>query len=292
MAEGILDRVAVLLVSYNTAGVLEECLTRLRGDGPGRLEVVVTDNASTDGSAAMVEARFPEVRLVRSSRNIGFGAGMNLAAPETSREFLLILNPDCLAAPAAIALLASRLDADRDLGFAGPRITKASGRPDHASLRGDPDPIGALLYFTRLSRLFPRSARANSYSQVHLDYEHEHDLLNGMGACLVVRRAAFEMVGGFDESFFMYGEDLDLCRRLRHAGWRGRYVPEAHVIHMKGESTRKHSRRMLVEFHRAMWIYYRKHEGGRRPLAINLLVAGGIGLLAGVRLARDAVRRE
>ena len=292
-AEALLRRTAAVVVSFNTVNSLRQCLATLRGAGAGRaMAVIVVDNASEDGSVEMVREDFPDVVLVESPENLGFGRAVNLGAERADRDFLVTLNPDVLAPPLSLARLSRRLDADPGLGFAGPRILKANGTVDHASLRGDPDPAGAALYFTRVARLFPRSPRLNRYNLAHLDYNTEHDLLSGTGGCLAFRTEAFRQVGGFDPNFFMYGEDLDLCRRVRAAGWRGVYLPSASVVHAKGEATRQHSGEMLVEFHRAMWTYYVKHEAGQHPRPFNWLVAAGIGGLAGARLAANAIRRE
>ncbi|HEV1997652.1 MAG TPA: glycosyltransferase family 2 protein [Candidatus Dormibacteraeota bacterium] len=283
-----LTPVTVLIVTHNSSRTVQQTLEPLRG---ADLEVIVVDNASTDSTAEMV-AGHDGVRLVRSDDNLGFGRGSNLAASHATRELLLLLNPDCVASTEAIATLAARLLDEPRLGFVGPQIQKESGEPDYASLRGDPDPVGALLYVTRVTRLFPNSPRINRYNLTHLDYDREQELLNGTAGCLMVRASAFHEVGGFDAEFFMYGEDLDLCRRLREAGHPGRYVPAARVLHVKGESTRQRSGQMLVEFHRAMWVYYRKHEAASRPAVVNLAVRAGITALGVTRLAANALRRD
>jgi GT2 family glycosyltransferase len=290
MVAAVSSSVAVLVVSYNTRDALRETLLALRGvRGP---EVVVVDNASADGSPEMVAREFPLVTLEVSADNLGFGAAANRAARLTDADLLLLLNPDCIISPAAVAILAAVLEGDPHLGFAGPRIELGSGRVDHAALRADPDPVGAALYLTRVTRLFPSSPRVNTYSLRHLDYDQEQELLAGTAACLMVRASAFRAVGGFDEAFFMYGEDLDLCRRLRMAGHPGRYVPAAVATHIKGEASRRHSTRMLREFHRAMWTYYRKHEAPHRPALANAVVGAGIVGLAAGRLAVNTLRRE
>jgi N-acetylglucosaminyl-diphospho-decaprenol L-rhamnosyltransferase len=287
----LLRRVAVLIVNYNTSAVLERCLRILQpGLGLG-LEVVVVDNASGDGSVDMVRRDFTPVGIVEAGANIGFGRGMNLAAGHTQRDFLLILNPDCFIEPDSIARLAASLESNPRLGFVGPRIDLESGRPDHACLRADPDPLGALLYFSRLPRLLRRPS-LNRYSLAHADYDAEQELQAGTAACLMIRGADFRAVDGFDEAFFMYGEDLDLCRRLRDTGHPGRYIPGARALHLKGEASRKQSRRMLLEFHRAMWTYYRKHEQARHKAPVNWAVVAGIGVLGGARLALNAARKE
>jgi GT2 family glycosyltransferase len=287
-----LANVAVLVVNYNTGDVLRRSLETLRPGIAAGLEVVVLDNASEDGSFEMIGSDFPDVRLIQSGQNLGFGAGTNLAARQTGRAFLLVLNPDCFIDPEDIARLAHKLEHYPGLGFVGPRIALESGQPDHASLRADPDPLGALLYFSRVSRLFPKSPALNRYSLSHADYEVEHELLVGTAACLMFRSRDFHSVGGFDEAFFMYGEDLDLCRRLREAGHPGRYVPAARAVHLKGEASRKQSRRMLVEFHRAMWTYYDKHERNKHMAPVNWTVAAAIKALAGARLGLNAIRRD
>ena len=283
----LLDQVSVLVVTHNSAGTLRRVLEPLAG----RMEVILVDSASSDDSAA-IAAGFPGVDVVRSGENLGFGRATNLAATRATREFLLTLNPDCVASPEAIETLASRLAGDPALGFAGPQIRKESGELDRACLRGDPDPVGALLYLTRIAGLFPNSPSVNRYNLTHADYEAEQQLLNGTAACLLFRASAYREVGGFDKRFFMYGEDLDLCRVLRESGHPGLYAPAARVTHIKGESTRQRSGEMLVEFHRAMWLYYLKHEAAGRPPAVNYAVAAGITGLGTVRLAANALRKE
>src|ERR1700682_183134 len=290
--QSTIARVAVLVVNFNTGEVLQRSLRTLQLGIDAGLGVVVVDNASEDGSFEMLSREFPTVRLVQSGANRGFGAAINLAARQTSRAFLLLLNPDCFVDPDAIGVLAAVLEQNLDLGFAGPRIDLESGRPDHASLRADPDLLGALLYFSRLPRLFPNSPSLNRYSLSHADYEADQELLVGTAACLMLRASAFREIGGFDEAFFMYGEDLDLCRRLREAGHPGRYVPSARALHIKGAASRQRSQRMLLQFHRAMWTYYRKYEAPRHSPPLNGVVAAGIGGRAGARLAGNALRRE
>ena len=284
----VLERVAVLIVTHNSAGTLRRTLEPISG---GNVEIILVDNASTDHTLDIAES-YDGLTVIRSPENLGFGRGTNLAASNTTRELLLTLNPDCIAAPDAISVLASRLLENPGLGFVGPSIHKESGEPDYASLRGDPDPLGALLYVTGVTRLFPRNKSINRYNLTHLDFGQDQELRSGTGACLMVRATAYHAVGGFDPAFFMYGEDLDLCRRLREAGHPGAYVASAKVLHIKGESTRQRSGAMLVEFHRAMWVYYLKHEAGSRPRPANLAVRLGITGLGVARLAANALRRE
>jgi len=283
----VLERVSALVVSHNSASTLRECLEPLAG----QLQVVVVDSDSQDDSAA-IAASIPGIESIPAGRNLGLGAGSNAAASRARGEFLLLLNPDCIAAPEAVATMAQSLADTPTLGFVGPKIRMQSGALDHACLRGDPDPVGSLLYLTGVARLFPASPRVSRYSLTHLDVDREQPLLNGTAACLLVRASAFHAVGGFDERYFMYGEDLDLCRGLREAGHPGLYLPSAEVLHVKGESTRQRSGAMLVEFHRAMWLYYLKHEAARRPGLVNAAVGLGITALGTLRLAVNTLRTE
>jgi GT2 family glycosyltransferase len=282
-----LDRVSALVVTHNSARTVRRCLEPLAG----RVHLLVLDNASDDGSADIAEA-IPGVEVLHSADNLGFGRGTNHAAAHARGELLLFLNPDCIAPAEAVETMARRLAESPELGFAGPQIRKESGAIDHACLRGDPDLVGALLYFSRIAGLFPRNPRINTYSLTHADYDAEQELLNGTAACLMVRASAFRGLGGFDERFFMYAEDLDLCRSMREAGHPGLYLPSARVLHIKGESSRQRSGEMLVEFHRSMWLYYLKHEAPRRSAIVNLAVAAGITTLGTARLAANAARRD
>ncbi|MFN2463701.1 MAG: glycosyltransferase family 2 protein [Candidatus Dormibacteria bacterium] len=283
----LVARVSVLVVTHNSAGTLARVLAPLAG----RVQVIIVDNASTDRSVAIAAAH-DGIEVIRSEVNLGFGRATNLAASRAGSEFVLALNPDCIASVEAIETLAGRLDADLCLGFAGPQIRKESGELDRACLRGDPDPLGALLYVTRVASLFPGNQWVNRYNLTYADYEAEQELLNGTGACLMFRASSYQAVDGFDEDFFMYGEDLDLTRRLRQAGHPGVYVPAARVTHVKGESTRQRSGQMLIQFHRAMWLYYLKHEAARRPAPLNLAVWAGITTLGTTRLAMNALRKD
>src|SRR5258708_7607680 len=205
--QAVLPRTAALIVNYNTSEVLLRCLRTIQPGGSG-LAAVVVDNGSTDGSVDAIGAEFATVTIVESGRHLGFGSGINLAAREADRHSPPPLNPDCFIQPGSIARLAAELDRNPDLGFVGPRIALESGLPDHACLRNDPDPLGALIYFSRLPRLLRGRPSLNRYSLAHADYDAEQELRAGTAACLMVRAADFRAVGGFDYAFFMYGEDL------------------------------------------------------------------------------------
>lgn len=269
-------RVSALIVSYNVRDVILECLRAYFATCGEDAAAVVVDNASTDGSAAAVEKEFPNVHLLRLSDNLGFGKANNEGLPLTDSEFVLLMNPDVMVEPGCVQRLTQFLVENPRAGAAGPKLERPDGRLDLAARRSFPSPISAFYRFAGLSRLFPNSPRFNRYNLGAVSMETAHEIDTGTAACLMVRRPAIDQVGFFDPDFFMYGEDIDLCYRLKQGGWKIFFVPEAVAVHLKGTSTRQATRRMLYEFHRAMWIFWRKHEGRSQPGVVNGAVWLGI----------------
>ena len=272
--------VAVVIVNFNSGAHLGATLSALRNglrDVPS--EVVVVDNGSSDGSEQA--ARDAEgVRLVRQA-NVGFGAGANVGIAETSAPFVLLLNPDCRVEAETIPRLLHELEAHPACAVLGPRILDPDGTLQ-SSARGDPSLMTGLFGRTSLlSRLFPslRVVRKNLTSQATLESGEPTRRVDWVsGACMLVRRAALSAVDGFDEGYFLYWEDADLCRRLRGVGWETRYTTSATVVHEVGQSSRNARRLANREFHRSAYRYYvthvtphRWHPG--RPAAWAILSA-------------------
>jgi GT2 family glycosyltransferase len=278
--------VSALIVSYNVKPLLLDALRALQNEARLNLETLVVDNASTDGSADAVEHEFPDARVVRLETNVGFGNANNVAATLAQGEFFLLLNPDVVVAPGCVSRLTDFLRRHPEAGAAGPRLVRPDGRPDLAGRRGFPSPASAFYRLSGLSRVFPASPRFNRYNLGHLSADEEHEIDAGTAACLLVRRAAVSSAAGisnqaaelrlFDPTFFMYGEDLDLCFRLRNVGWKIFYVPEAIAVHAKGASSRQQTRRMLYEFHRAMWLFHQKHYSRQLPALANAAIWASI----------------
>ena len=240
------------------------------------IETIVVDNASGDGSADAVAAQFPQVVVIRNSTNLGFGRASNLGLEHGRGEFVLLLNPDVVVAVDCLTTLAGFLNAHPKAGAAGPRLNRPDGTLDLAARRSFPTPATAFYRLTMLSRIFPKSRRFNRYNMGFIPQDHVHQIDSGTAACLMVRRSAIDEVGAFDPEYFMYGEDLDLCFRLKQAGWKLFYVPAAVATHVKGVSSRQASSAMLREFHRSMWIFYRKHYASNLPAPVNWLIWLGI----------------
>jgi GT2 family glycosyltransferase len=268
--------VSALIVSYNVRASLLDALGDLYASNGVNVEAIVVDNASTDGSAAAVEAEFPQATVIRLDENIGFGRANNAGLESCRGDLVLLLNPDVLVDKDCVRNLAEFLSGNKEAGAAGPRLVRPDGRPDLAARRAFPSPTSALYRFLGLSRLFPKSRRFNRYNLGHIPTDSAHEIDAGTAACLMVRRAAIDQVGFFDPDYFMYGEDLDLCFRIREGGWKIYYVPDAAAVHLKGSSTRQAAGRMRYEFHRAMWVFHRKHYAGSTPAIGNGLVWVGI----------------
>jgi GT2 family glycosyltransferase len=248
---------SVIVLNYNTRVNLRACLQSL--ERPPSSEVLVVDNASSDGSADMVEAEFPWVRLIRSPRNGGFAYGNNQALRVATGEAILLLNPDTLVPRGGIAGLMRVLDEQPEAGVVGPRLLRPDGSMHLACRRSFPTPEVAFYRIVGLSRMFPSNPRFGRYNLTFIDPTLPIEVDSVCGACMLVRRSVVEQVGLLDERFFMYGEDLDWCLRARAAGWTVRYEPSVVVEHQHGAASRHRALRTNLYFFRAMDIFYQKH---------------------------------
>lgn len=289
---------SVVLVSYNTRDLLEQALrTALEAAAGMQVEVFVVDNASRDGSADLVAEKFPQVRLIRSPRNLGFAGGNNLALRQVQGRHVLLLNTDTVVRRDTLCCLVDFLDAHPKAGAVGCKILNPDGSLQLACRRGFPTPMAAFCKVSGLSRLFPRSRRLAAYNLTYLDPEQTNEVDALSGSCMMVRKEAMDQVGLLDEDYFMYGEDLDWCYRLRQAGWAIYYVPHTAIVHFKGESGRAEQMRVRYRFYEAMSIFVRKHMQQRFrffPLwllhvGIVLYGLGSLGVRVGRRLALPAL---
>jgi N-acetylglucosaminyl-diphospho-decaprenol L-rhamnosyltransferase len=260
--------VTVIVVSWNTRERLERCLAALSLEAArGAVEIVVVDNGSNDGSQAMVTERFPGVRLIQNRDNLGYGRAVNIGVKAGTGRSLLILNSDCELAPGALALMLERLDREPTAGGLFCKLLNPDGSLQPSVHERFPSPWGMLGDVIGLSSLRHAVYRRPSLHRWLLRatlqlHEQEWDVEWGGGACMLVRRSAFDTVGGFDERFFMYYEDIDLCHRLRDAGYRLLYAPAASAVHHWGKSSAQVPERMLVESCRSRVHYFETYYPG------------------------------
>jgi GT2 family glycosyltransferase len=282
---------SVVIVNFNTRDLLRDCLASLRPALVGiEAEVLVVDNASSDGSAGMLAEEFPDVRVLVNTENAGFGRANNRALRQARGRDVLLLNPDTLVRGGAVGTLIGALHALPGAVAVGPRVLRPDGRLDLACRRSFPSPSVAAARLLGLSRLFPRSPRLARYNLTYEDANQPGEIDAGTAAAMCFSLEPLAAVGFFDEDFFMYGEDLDLCYRLKEGGGRIYYVPSATVIHLKGMASGRQATAMLREFHRSMWLFYKKHyvHGWRAALAPAVWL--GIQLRHGMVLGWNALR--
>lgn len=280
-------RVGAVVVNYNARDHLLACVRSLRDDGAD--EVVVVDNASADGSVAALRAADPDAVVVEAGANLGFGAAANRGVALTTGEFVAVMNPDVVIEPGTLKALAERLAASPALGAVGPRIDNPDGSW-YPSARSFPtlwDAAGhAFLHYVS-----PRNRFSRRYKL--LDWDHGTGRLVDWvaGTFMMVRREAFEAVGGFDERYFMYVEDVDLCWRLRRAGWAVAYEPAGRVTHTIGASSELAPYRMILAHHRSLLRFAAATATGPRRLLLPV-VAAGLGARAGLACVQRALRRR
>jgi N-acetylglucosaminyl-diphospho-decaprenol L-rhamnosyltransferase len=275
-----MNMLAVAIVSYNTCSYLRMCLQSVLQEVPD--EVVVVDNGSTDGSIEMVRTEFPSVQLLVDARNRGYGAAANEAIAVCSAEYILLLNSDTRVEPGAFHALRQYLEAHPAVGIVGPRLL-CLDRTLQPSCYPFPKPLYMFLEETRIGwalRYVPLLRERYLYTWSH---RHPRSVAWVQGSALAIRRSAFNGVNGFDESFFMYFEETDLCYRLREAGWQVHFTPSATVIHAGGGSTRQFRARMLIQLFKSTAHFYQKHYSRWHLVQFRLLVI----LLMLLKIGRD-----
>ncbi len=294
-----MDGISILIVSWNSSHYLRRCLDSIRQSRPvGVVEVLVVDNASSDGSPEMVEADFPEVRLIRAGANLGFARGNNLAMRHATGSLWALVNSDALVHPGCLETLARFLAQDPQAGLVGPRVIGGDGRLQR-TCRRLPTLWNTTCRTLALDRVLGERPAFAGYEMTAAEHEVCGEVEVLSGCFCVVRRSAVMAVGGLDERFFFYGEDLDWCKRLHDGGWRVVFVPEATATHFGGGSTDNAPLRYSIEILRATLTYWRKHHGawGRAACLVLLLAHHALrlslrGLLRGIGLANSPASRH
>ncbi len=292
----------IVLVNWNTRDYLQRCLQTVFASQGVTFRVVVVDNGSSDGSAEMVAQEFPKAELIEGHGNIGYPAGNNLglkalsyldggvASQANAPRYALLLNPDTELPPDALAEMVAYMDAHPKVGAAGPKLVLPDGSLDLACRRSIPTVAISFWRLTGLAKLFPHSRTFARYNLTFLDEDKITEVGSVVGAFMIVRREAIERVGLMDEAFFMYGEDIDWCKRISENGWKVMYYPKVQVKHVKRASSRQ-SKRAQYEFVRAYLIFYNKHFRAQTPWLMHIAVMLGIALWGGPRLWPEVFAR-
>jgi GT2 family glycosyltransferase len=284
-------RLSVIIVNYNVKHFLEQCLLSVqRACEKLPSEIIVVDNHSLDGSVEMLRRKFPNVKLIASEKNLGFSKGNNLGIAQAGGEFILLLNPDTVIEESTFEKTIAFMDARPEAGALGVKMIDGKGRFLPESKRGLPTPEVAFYKMFGLAALFPQSLRFGKYHLTYLDKDktHEVDILSG--AFFLVRREVLNKIGLLDETFFMYGEDIDLSYRIQQAGYKNYYFADTSIIHYKGESTKKTSVNYVFVFYKAMAIFARKHYSKQKANSLSLLINVAILLRASITLMGNILR--
>lgn len=244
-------KISVLIVNHKADEYLRRCLASLKeGCGKYEYETIVMDNSPSP-------SRITEADMWEPIENRGFGNGCNLAAKKATGELLLFLNPDIECRPGAVEAAADRLLENEENGLVGVKVLLPDGRFEGGALRGFPTPGRSLCYLLGLEKLFPKNRVCGGYHMSWLSRDESHEVDSVSGSFMLLRRSLFESLGGFDEDFFMYGEDIDICLRVHEAGKKVLYCAEGAVLHHHGKSGK--SERQTAAFYDAMTLFYDKH---------------------------------
>lgn len=268
-------KLSIVIVNYNVKELLEQCLISvMKATSCICVEIFVVDNNSIDGSISYLKSLFPDVCFIANKENVGFSKANNQAIHKAQGEYILILNPDTLLGETLLERCLAFMDAYPESGAVGVKMIDRAGNFHIESKRSFPSPWNSMCKLTGLSKLFPYSRRFGRYNLQYLDPDYVHEVEILCGAFMLIRKKALDTCGLFDESFFMYGEDIDLSYRILKAGYKNYYLPYP-LLHYKGESTNKDKPEYVRHFYGAMVLFYEKHFN-QTAFVYRLIIRGAI----------------
>ena len=272
-------KLSIIIVNYNTYYLTKQTIESIiQQTYPFNYEILLVDNASSDGSIQALKEDFKDkqdiIHIIENTENLGFGKANNIGAAQSRGEYILLLNSDTVVVEDCLEKCIGYIQQDQTIGALGCKVVLADGSLDHACKRGFPTRKASLYYFLKLDKKNPQKYGLYDALHLHEDEIGEVDAL--MGAFMLMPRKVVDEVGLFDEDYFMYGEDIDLCYRIKAAGYKVVYYPKGHIIHYKGGSSKKRRTKVIYDFLEAMWIFYRKHYYKNYNMGINTLVWIGI----------------
>lgn len=270
-------QISTVIVNYNAHEFILLTLESLvRAIGNNHTEIIVVDNASTDGSIEQVRRYFPEIIIIQNSHNIGFAAANNIGLRQVKGEFVLLLNPDTMIAEDTFTTLLNFMTKTADAGAVGCKIINPDGSYSRDSRHSIPSPLTALWKQLGFQYLFPGSKVFGQYNLTYLDPDKTYSLDAISGSFMFLRRRAIEQVGFFDEDYFMYCEDIDYCYRLNRAGWKVYYCPDTVILHFKGESTPRKTIHSSWNFSHSLYLFYKKHFRYKYGSIMSVIVLLGV----------------
>lgn len=291
-------KLSIIIVLYNARDVIETTLDAVfASTAPFSYEVIIVDNASPDDAVEVIKHKYltrPEIaaktKLILNSQNDGFGIGNNIGMKEATGEYILLLNSDTKLDPDNLQKMVEFMESRPDVGAATCKLVMANGEIDKASRRSEPNLVRSFFRLFGLQKLFPKLF--GGYNLLNKDPNVESEQEACSGAYMMMSRKAYEKTGGFDERFFMYAEDLDLCRSIRESGLKIWWYPKTVCIHYRGQSTKKTPQKMLFAFYDAMWLYYKKWYSKKYYHLMDLPVFIGTRLLYYLKTVQNFFRKN
>ena len=286
--------VSIIITYFNSLPFLEDCLSSIdKNSIRHSYEIIVVDDASNNALSKEFIKSVQNIKYMKNAENLGFVRSTNIGIKMSQGRYVLILNNDTVVKVGTIDKLIDHLDKTPDAGAVGPKLLNCDGSIQLQCRRSFPTPLNSLFYFTGLSRIFPKSERFGRYLLTYIDDSKTQEVDSLCGAAMMVRREAIDKVGLMDESYYMYGDDIDWCYRIKQAGWKVLYHPEAEIVHYGGMGgSREQSYRNIIEFYRAMTVFYSKHYARGSFLLLNWAVYSGIWLKCLITLIQNTLRKD
>ncbi len=282
---------SIIIVNYRTYDLTKQAIESvITKNHPFKYDIYVVDNASEDGSLEKLQKDFSTeienglIKFIASAENRGFSYANNLALKEISSNNILLLNSDTIVVDDCLEKCLHYLESHPQTGALGCKVVLPNGKLDKACRRSFPDVSVSFYRMTGLSRLFPESKRFGKYNLCYLDDDGTYEIDCLVGAFMMVKSEVIKQIGLLDESFFMYGEDIDWCYRIKEAGWKIVYYGEAQIIHFKGSSSQKQKSKLIYEFYKSMYIFYNKHYKEKNSIITTTATYSGILAMCGLKL--------
>lgn len=269
----------IVIVNYNAKNFLMDCIKSVySSENRIKFEIVVVDNDSQDGSKELITTNYPSIVWIQNSVNEGFAKANNQGFKIAKGKYIMLLNNDTIVFDYSLDRLVEFLNESKEVGAVGPRILNTDRTLQLSCRRGLPNAVNSLGYFTKLYKIFPNNKALGSYTMSYLRDNESHAVEALSGAAMVIRKEIVEKIGGLDENFFMHFEDIDLCLRIGKAGYKLFYVYNSEIVHIKGQSSKLRSKKVIMDFHNSLYYYYKKNYSKEKSFFTNSFVYLLIGI--------------
>lgn len=281
---------SIIIVNYNTDELVNQCISSIKATTSNiKYEIIVVDNASPDDNSDNI-LQGDLVRLIKLKKNIGFSGGNNVALKESLGEYVLLLNPDTIVHEKTINDTLNFYRSKENIGAVGCKLLNQNGKLDPGCKRSFPTAVSSISHFSKLDKIFPKSKTFGKYNLTYIDENEVSEVECISGAFMMIKKSVLDKVGFLDERFFMHSEDIDLCFRIKEAGYKIFYYPKVDILHLKGQSGKKSSEEVMKYLHNSMWLFYEKHYSKKNGPVFNKLVKLGISLKYNLSKAKNKLK--